>query len=227
MYHGGSVRKIVADAGSAGGNTSSTAVLDGFDGDMSVAQRLQSFGALLERPSNLHALCGWLLVRHPPHVGHICFRRPMSLRLDMPTTVEHYQDVCTTCTDATRRHCLRVPAPTLPAVQGKIETALIAQSRRGDRVFLRGCSSDRKKRLGAQERSVMPKDPADVGSIKEQLEAEQAYQDGQGIVPLLPTIHNPTLVITATNDMTNPPSNQVRSSPIHPPVLFHGLALRQ
>ena len=64
VFHGTAVRKIVADAGSAGGNTSSTAVLDGFDGDMSVAQRLQSFGALLERPSNLHALCAWLLVRH-------------------------------------------------------------------------------------------------------------------------------------------------------------------
>ena len=66
VFHGGAVRKIVADAGSAGGNTSSTAVLDGFDGDMSVAQRLQSFGALLERPSNLHALCAWLLVRGAP-----------------------------------------------------------------------------------------------------------------------------------------------------------------
>ena len=55
----------------------------------------------------------------------------------------------------------------------------------------------------------MPPDRADVGSIKEQLYAEQAYQDGQGIVPLLLTIHNPTLVITATNDQTNPPSNEV------------------
>lgn len=63
VFHSSAVRKIIADAGSAGGNTSSTAVLDGFDGDMGVAQRLQSFGALLERPSNLHALCAWLLVR--------------------------------------------------------------------------------------------------------------------------------------------------------------------
>ena len=51
------------------GTPSSTAVLDGFDGDMSVAQRLQSFGALLERPSNLHALCAWLLVRRLPLQG--------------------------------------------------------------------------------------------------------------------------------------------------------------
>ena len=55
----------------------------------------------------------------------------------------------------------------------------------------------------------MPPDAADVGAIRAQLEAEQAYQDGVGIVPVLPTIRNPTLVVTATNDMTNPPSNQV------------------
>ncbi len=58
----------------------------------------------------------------------------------------------------------------------------------------------------------MPPDKADVGAIKQQLEAEQAYQDGQGIVPLLPTIRNPTLAVTATNDMTNPPSNEARPS---------------
>ena len=61
----------------------------------------------------------------------------------------------------------------------------------------------------------MPPDPADVGSIKQQLEAEQAYQDGAGIVPLLPTIRNPTLAVTATNDMTNPASNEARPSLPH------------
>jgi pimeloyl-ACP methyl ester carboxylesterase len=42
-----------------------------------------------------------------------------------------------------------------------------------------------------------------------QLAAEQAFQQGEGLVPLLHTITNPLLVVTATNDMTNPPSDQV------------------
>lgn len=56
----------------------------------------------------------------------------------------------------------------------------------------------------------MPPDRVELGEIQAQLAAEAAYQAGQGIVPLLPQIRTPLLVITATNDMTNPPSNEVR-----------------
>lgn len=44
--------------------------------------------------------------------------------------------------------------------------------------------------------------------MQAQLDAEAAYQAGQGLMPYLGNLRNPLLVITATNDMVNPPSDQ-------------------
>ena len=58
----------------------------------------------------------------------------------------------------------------------------------------------------------MPSDGVTPEEIQEQVEAEVAYHAADaGIVAGLPLIKNPTLVITSSNDMTNPPSNQVRA----------------
>lgn len=63
VYYGSTVRKLILAAGSAGGTTSSTAVLDTVSG--SWAARLGRAGQLLERPNNIRAVCQWLLVRRP------------------------------------------------------------------------------------------------------------------------------------------------------------------
>ena len=61
-----------------------------------------------------------------------------------------------------------------------------------------------------QEKEAMPSDGVTTEEIQAQVEAEVAYHDADaGIVAGLPLIKNPTLVITSSNDMTNPPSNQV------------------
>lgn len=57
----------------------------------------------------------------------------------------------------------------------------------------------------------MPIDPATGDQIRAQVAAELAYHVGDGIVPMLPSIKNPTLIITASNDLTNPPANQARA----------------
>lgn len=57
----------------------------------------------------------------------------------------------------------------------------------------------------------MPVDTPDVSEIRAQVAAEVEYHKDDGIVPLLPSITNPTLVLTASEDITNPPSNQVRT----------------
>ena len=51
-------------------------------------------------------------------------------------------------------------------------------------------------------------DPPTGAQINEQVAAEQAYHIGDGIVPLLPGVKNPALIITASDDLINPPSNQ-------------------
>lgn len=56
----------------------------------------------------------------------------------------------------------------------------------------------------------MPDDEVTVSEIKEQVWAEQEYHKGDGLVPFLPGVTNPTLILTASEDITNPPSNQVR-----------------
>ncbi len=55
----------------------------------------------------------------------------------------------------------------------------------------------------------MPVDVPEVSEIRAQVAAEVEYHKGDGIVPLLPRVTNPTLVVTASEDITNPPSNQV------------------
>jgi hypothetical protein len=62
VFHGAAVNKIIADAGSAGGVNSTTAVLDMFDHSLTVLNRAQWWGTLLKHPSNLKAICQWLLV---------------------------------------------------------------------------------------------------------------------------------------------------------------------
>ena len=62
VYHSSIFGKLVSDAGSAGGPTSSTAVLDAVDVGIPVAQRLQQLKTLLERPSNAATVCQWVLV---------------------------------------------------------------------------------------------------------------------------------------------------------------------
>ena len=58
----------------------------------------------------------------------------------------------------------------------------------------------------------MPVDGVTSEEIQAQVEAEVAYHAADaGIVASLPLIKNPTLVITSSNDLTNPPSNQVSS----------------
>lgn len=55
----------------------------------------------------------------------------------------------------------------------------------------------------------MPVDSVTAQEIQTQVDAEVAYHAADaGIVASLPLIKNPTLVITSTNDLTNPPSNQ-------------------
>lgn len=60
-----------------------------------------------------------------------------------------------------------------------------------------------------QEKAVMPKDEVTVAEIRAQVNAEVAYHNDNGIVPLLPRVTNPTLVVTGSEDITNQPSNQV------------------
>ena len=56
----------------------------------------------------------------------------------------------------------------------------------------------------------MPQDDITAGEVKAQVEAEVEYRKAQNsIVAILPRIKNPTLVITSSNDLTNPPSNEV------------------
>lgn len=62
----------------------------------------------------------------------------------------------------------------------------------------------------------MPLDGVTAEEIQAQVEAEVAYHAADaGIVAGLPLIKNPTLVITSSNDLTNPPSNQA-STPYMP-----------
>jgi predicted alpha/beta-fold hydrolase len=56
----------------------------------------------------------------------------------------------------------------------------------------------------------MPGDPITGDELGAQVAAEEAYHVGNGIVPLLPSVKNPTLIVTASNDLINPPSNQAR-----------------
>ena len=55
----------------------------------------------------------------------------------------------------------------------------------------------------------MPADGVTPEEIQAQVAAEVAYHAADaGIVAGLPLIKNPTLVITSSSDLTNPPSNQ-------------------
>ncbi len=56
----------------------------------------------------------------------------------------------------------------------------------------------------------MPDDEVTVAEIRAQVKAEVEYHKGDGIVPLLSGVTNPTLVVTGSEDITNQPSNQVR-----------------
>ena len=60
-----------------------------------------------------------------------------------------------------------------------------------------------------QETSATPPEPVSAAEVQAQLDAEQAYQAGQGLVPYLHDLENPLLVITGTSDLVNPPSDQV------------------
>ena len=56
----------------------------------------------------------------------------------------------------------------------------------------------------------MPQDDITAEEVRTQVEAEVEYHKAQNsIVAILPRIKNPTLVITSSNDLTNPPSNEV------------------
>jgi len=55
----------------------------------------------------------------------------------------------------------------------------------------------------------MPADGVTAEQIQAQVAAEVAYHAAvAGIMSSLPLIKNPTLVITSSNDLTNPPSNE-------------------
>ena len=55
----------------------------------------------------------------------------------------------------------------------------------------------------------MPVDGVTAEQIQAQVAAEVAYHTADaGIVSSLALIKNPTLVITSSNDLTNPPSNE-------------------
>jgi hypothetical protein len=62
VYHSSVFRKLIADAGSAGGSNSSTAVIDAVGQGVPVVERLMKLKALLERPSDTAAVCQWILV---------------------------------------------------------------------------------------------------------------------------------------------------------------------
>jgi pimeloyl-ACP methyl ester carboxylesterase len=63
VFHGSSIRKLISVSGSAGGESSSTAVLDAVNLNIPFSERVDKVGALLERPSNIKAVCQWVLVR--------------------------------------------------------------------------------------------------------------------------------------------------------------------
>ena len=66
--------------------------------------------------------------------------------------------------------------------------------------------------LSIQEKEAMPVDNVTPEEIQAQVDAEAAYHaTGAGIVAELPLVKNPTLVITSSNDLTNPPSNEASS----------------
>jgi predicted alpha/beta-fold hydrolase len=64
--------------------------------------------------------------------------------------------------------------------------------------------------MPVQEKQAMPQDDVTAEQVRAQVEAEVEYHKAQNsIVAILPRIKNPTLVITSSNDLTNPPSNEV------------------
>ena len=62
VYHSSAFGKMVADAGSAGGPNSSTAVIDAVGQGVPVVDRLMKLKALLQTPSDTAAVCQWILV---------------------------------------------------------------------------------------------------------------------------------------------------------------------
>lgn len=65
VYYGAAVNKIISDAGSAGGPNSTTAVLSLLDHSATVYNRAAWVAAAAQRPSNVKAICQWLLVGAP------------------------------------------------------------------------------------------------------------------------------------------------------------------